>query len=67
VLPQEDCPATHHRYPTRAALEHLTELLHLQPDAYMQDWEVELADAARVDDFLTLTSMPTWKTMTVSF
>jgi len=33
----------------------------------MQDWEVELADAARVDDFLTLASMPTWKTMTVSF
>jgi hypothetical protein len=52
VLPQKDCPATHHRYPTRVALGHLTELLHLKPDAYMQDWEVELADAARVDEFL---------------
>ena len=52
MLPQEDCPAPYRRYPTRTALVHLTELLHLRLDGYVQDWEVELADASRLGEFL---------------
>src|SRR5438876_493 len=38
------------RYPTAAAIERLTEMLHLPPGG--QDWEIETADAARVGEFL---------------
>ena len=54
VFPKDDCPAKYHRYPTRAALVRLTSLLKLQLGPYSQDWEVELADASRLADFLDL-------------
>src|SRR5688572_661051 len=38
------------RYPTAAAIERLTDLLRLPPGD--QDWEIEIADARRVGEFL---------------
>ena len=38
------------RYPTAAAIERLTAMLHLPPGG--QDWEIEVADADRVGEFL---------------
>src|SRR3954471_19424450 len=52
MMPREDCPAQFVRYPSRSALTKLTTLFRLQTDPYMQDWEVELADASRVEEFL---------------
>lgn len=51
MMRREDCPAQFVRYPSRRALENLCALLQLQ-SAYNSDWEVELADASRLAEFL---------------
>jgi hypothetical protein len=40
------------RYPTRAAIDSLASRFGLPNDPQMQDWEYEVADAARIDEFL---------------
>lgn len=40
------------RYPTAAAIERLTAMLQLPPGG--QDWEIDVADAARVGEFLDI-------------
>lgn len=47
-------PPIQPRYVTRAASEHLNAALHLHPHPFCQDWEIELADADRVAEFLEL-------------
>lgn len=39
-------------YPTRQAMDKFNQLLNLHEDKYMQDWEIELADDTRLDEFL---------------
>jgi hypothetical protein len=43
-------PTIQPRYPTAAAIERLTEMFRLPPGG--QDWEIEVADAARLGEFL---------------
>jgi len=40
------------RYPTRAALDSLSARFGLRNEPGMQDWEYEVADAARTEEFL---------------
>lgn len=40
------------QYPTRQAMDKFNQLLNLHEDKYMQDWEIELADDTRLDEFL---------------
>ena len=44
-------------WPTREAIETLTQRLGLRKD-WLQDWELEVADASRVGDFCTLYEDP---------
>jgi hypothetical protein len=40
------------RYPTRAAIDSLSARFGLRNDTGMQDWEYEVADASRTEEFL---------------
>lgn len=40
------------RYPVRAAIDSLSKRLNLPNYEHMQDWEYEVADIERIDDFL---------------
>ncbi len=40
------------RHPTRAAIDSLAKRLDLANEPSMQDWEVQVADSARIDEFL---------------
>ena len=42
------------RYSTREAIGFLAARFRLSNDLDMQDWEIEVADAARIDEFLTV-------------
>ena len=42
------------RYTTRAAIDRLNLRLQLSPDKYCQDWEIELADSLRVEEFVDI-------------
>ncbi len=47
-----DTPPDSARFPTRAAIDALAERFGLPNEPWMQDWEYQVADAARIDDFL---------------
>ena len=47
-----DGPLDSSRFPTRAARDALAERFGLPNEEWMQDWEYQVADAARIDDFL---------------
>lgn len=40
------------QFPTREAMDKFNRLLNLHEDKYMQDWDIELADSNRVNEFL---------------
>ncbi|MCC9641630.1 hypothetical protein LOC71_05040 [Rhodopirellula sp. JC740] len=41
------------RYPTAAAIERLDAVFGFSPDTYSQDWHLELADGARLAEFVS--------------
>jgi len=41
------------RHPTRTAIDSLALRFGLPNTLYMQDWEIEVADASRLDEFIT--------------
>ena len=41
------------RHPTTAAIERLDSIFGFSPDAYSQDWDVELADGERLAEFVS--------------
>ncbi|MEM8672222.1 MAG: hypothetical protein AAGG48_32205, partial [Planctomycetota bacterium] len=41
------------RFPTTAAIERLDSIFGFSPDAYSQDWDVELADGSRLTEFVS--------------
>ena len=48
-----DLPERLQRYPTRAAIDSLAARLGLRNEPNMQDWEWEVADPARLDEFIS--------------
>src|SRR5689334_11026254 len=44
------------RHQTRAAMDNLNILLHLPDEPWIQDWDVQLADPNRVEEFCQLYS-----------
>jgi hypothetical protein len=40
------------RFPTRAAIDSLAKRFGLPNDPGMQDWEIEVADSSRIDEFM---------------
>jgi hypothetical protein len=53
-----DLPAHLQRHPTRAAIDRLAARLGLRNEPQMQDWEWEVADAERLDEFIALYGDP---------
>jgi hypothetical protein len=53
-----DLPAHLQRHPTRAAVDRLAVRLGLPNEPGMQDWEWEVADAERLDEFFALYGDP---------
>lgn len=49
-----DLPAHLQRHPTRAAIDRLAARLSLPNEPTMQDWEWEVADAERLDEFIAV-------------
>jgi hypothetical protein len=42
------------RFPTAVAIQRLDSILGFSPDQYLQDWEIELSDGARLREFVDL-------------
>lgn len=54
----DDFLERHSRYSSRAAIAKLSALLRLPNDPGMQDWEIQVADHARLDEFLVAYGLP---------
>lgn len=52
-LEERYAPEARPRFPTRASRKKLSTLLSLPDDPYSQDWDIEVADGDRVDEFLS--------------
>jgi hypothetical protein len=56
--PMVDIPEHLIRHPTRRAIDALAARFSLGRDPYMQDWEWEVADPERLDEFLAAYDLP---------